>query len=130
MSSIRDEFAKVALQGLLANSGGPIQSSPMSGWTYCNCGPADVAREAYKLADAMLQAREVPTLAAGTATIDTLGLSLRAMNCLRADNIFYVGDLVALTQTQLLKVPGLGYRLKTEIIAALASHGLHLKGMA
>ena len=130
MNTLRDEFAMAALQGLLANSGGPIQSSPMSGWTYCNCGPADVAREAYKLADEMMAARDMPAIAAGDTKIDTLELSVRARNCLIAENIFYVSELVDMRETQLLKIPRLGKGTLEEIISALANHGLRLKGMS
>lgn len=56
--SMRDYFAAKALQGLLANPGGPIQANGMSGWSWCNCSPEDVAYLAYSLADAMLKERE------------------------------------------------------------------------
>lgn len=55
--TLRDWFAGQALAGLLANSGGPIQSNGMSGWSYTNCGPDSVAREAYDAADAMIAER-------------------------------------------------------------------------
>jgi hypothetical protein len=42
----------------LANPGGPIQASPMSGWNFCNCDAENVAHLAYAFADAMLKARE------------------------------------------------------------------------
>ena len=55
----RDMFAGLALQGLCANSGGPFQASPASGWALVNCTIDAVAQEAYSLADAMLKARGV-----------------------------------------------------------------------
>lgn len=56
--TIRDYFAAKALQGLCANSGGPFQANNMSGWAIVNCDIDDIAAESYKLADAMLRARE------------------------------------------------------------------------
>lgn len=56
--SMRDAFALAALQGLLANPGGPIQANGMNGWSWCNCTAEDVASLTYSMADAMLKARE------------------------------------------------------------------------
>lgn len=56
--ALRDDFAAAALQGLVANPGGPIQENSRSGWGYANTTPDGVATEAYALADAMLRARE------------------------------------------------------------------------
>jgi hypothetical protein len=56
--TLHDYFAAKALQGLLANPGGPIQHSPMSGWHFCNCEPLDVAQLACVLADQMMLARK------------------------------------------------------------------------
>lgn len=56
--SLRDYFAAKAMQGLLANPGGPIQANGMNGWSLTNCTGADVAMMAYAMADAMLAARE------------------------------------------------------------------------
>lgn len=56
--SMRDYFSAKAIQGLLANPGGPIQANGMSGWDWCNCSSEDVAYLAYSIADAMLKARE------------------------------------------------------------------------
>jgi hypothetical protein len=55
---LRDEFAMAALTGLCGNSVGPYQASASSGWTLVNCSHLDVARQAYTLADAMLEARK------------------------------------------------------------------------
>lgn len=57
--TLRDYFASKALQGLCANPGGPFQANDMSGWAIVNCELDDIAKESYKLADAMLKAREV-----------------------------------------------------------------------
>lgn len=56
--SMRDYMAAKALQGLCANPGGPFQANDMSGWAIVNCELDDIATESYKLADAMLKARE------------------------------------------------------------------------
>ncbi len=55
--SVRDQFAKAALQGLMANPGGPVQASGMSGWSFTNCDKNDVAELAYIMADAMMAQR-------------------------------------------------------------------------
>jgi len=54
----RDRLAEAAMQGLCANSGGPFQARDGSGWELINCTLDDVARLAYQIADAMLEARE------------------------------------------------------------------------
>ena len=55
--TLRDEFAMAALSGLLANPGGPVQESPMRGWALVNCTLANIATEAYDIADAMMAER-------------------------------------------------------------------------
>lgn len=55
--TLRDYFAAKAMQGLMANPGGPVQASCMSGWSFANCDKNDVATLAYVMADAMLGAR-------------------------------------------------------------------------
>lgn len=55
--SLRDAFAMAAMQGFLANPGGPIQANDRCGWGLVNCTYAQVADEAYAMADAMLAAR-------------------------------------------------------------------------
>ena len=57
MVSLRDQFAMAALQGIMANPSGPIQSNGMSGWGWCNCSPSDVTNLVYSVADAMLKER-------------------------------------------------------------------------
>lgn len=56
---IRDYFATAAMQGLLANPGGPVQTNANCGWSFTNCTADDAARVAYSVADAMLAARKV-----------------------------------------------------------------------
>lgn len=58
--------------------------------------------------------------------IESLGLNTRTINCLRAENILYVGDLVQMTQGELLKVPKLGRRSFLEIVEYLAFHNFGL----
>lgn len=56
--TLRDYFAAKAMQGLLANPGGPIQRNEQSAWALTNCTLDDVAELAHELADAMLAARK------------------------------------------------------------------------
>lgn len=58
--------------------------------------------------------------------IDDLELTVRSANCLKAEHIQYVGDLVQRTETELLKTPNLGKKSLTEIKTVLASHDLNL----
>lgn len=50
----RQYAAIKAMQGLLANSNGPVQANAMCGWSLCNCTENDVAALSVKLADALL----------------------------------------------------------------------------
>lgn len=56
--SLRDDFAGLALAGMLANPGGPIQANSSSGWSFVNCRAHEVAEMAYQMADDMIRARE------------------------------------------------------------------------
>ena len=58
--------------------------------------------------------------------MDDLELTVRSANCLKAENLYYIGDLVQRTETELLKTPNLGKKSLTEIKDVLASHGLTL----
>ncbi|BAW80053.1 DNA-directed RNA polymerase subunit alpha [Candidatus Nitrosoglobus terrae] len=58
--------------------------------------------------------------------IDDLELTVRSVNCLKAENIYYVGDLIQRTEVGLLKTPNLGKKSLTEIKDVLASRGLSL----
>ncbi|MDE2344824.1 MAG: DNA-directed RNA polymerase subunit alpha, partial [Gammaproteobacteria bacterium] len=51
---------------------------------------------------------------------------VRSANCLKAENINYIGDLVLKTEVELLKTPNLGKKSLTEIKDVLAQHGLTL----
>jgi DNA-directed RNA polymerase subunit alpha len=58
--------------------------------------------------------------------VDDLELTVRSANCLKAENIYYIGDLVHRTEVELLKTPNLGKKSLTEIKDVLASKGLGL----
>jgi DNA-directed RNA polymerase subunit alpha len=58
--------------------------------------------------------------------VDELELTVRSANCLKAENIFYIGDLIQRTETELLKTPNLGRKSLNEIKEVLASRGLTL----
>jgi len=58
--------------------------------------------------------------------IDDLELTVRSANCLKAENIHYVGDLVQQTEVELLKTPNLGKKSLNEIKEVLAQNGLQL----
>lgn len=58
--------------------------------------------------------------------VDDLELTVRAANCLKAENIYYIGDLVTRSETDLLKTPNLGKKSLMEIKNVLASRGLAL----
>ncbi|MCP5141491.1 MAG: DNA-directed RNA polymerase subunit alpha [Chromatiales bacterium] len=58
--------------------------------------------------------------------VDDLELTVRSANCLKAESIYYIGDLIQRTETELLKTPNLGKKSLTEIKDVLASHGLSL----
>jgi len=59
-------------------------------------------------------------------SVDDLELTVRSANCLKAENIFYIGDLIQRTEFELLKTPNLGKKSLTEIKDVLAQHGLSL----
>jgi len=61
-----------------------------------------------------------------TRPVDDLELTVRAANCLKAENIYYIGDLVQRNESDLLKTPNLGKKSLTEIKAVLAQRGLSL----
>ncbi|MDG1250161.1 MAG: DNA-directed RNA polymerase subunit alpha [Gammaproteobacteria bacterium] len=58
--------------------------------------------------------------------VDDLELTVRSANCLKAENIHYIGDLIQRTEVELLKTPNLGKKSLTEIKDVLGSHGLSL----
>ncbi|MBE0505452.1 MAG: DNA-directed RNA polymerase subunit alpha [Marinospirillum sp.] len=58
--------------------------------------------------------------------VDDLELTVRSANCLKAENIYYIGDLIQRTEVELLKTPNLGKKSLTEIKDVLAARGLSL----
>jgi DNA-directed RNA polymerase subunit alpha len=58
--------------------------------------------------------------------VDDLELTVRSANCLKAENIYYIGDLIQRSENELLKAPNLGRKSLNEIKDVLASKGLTL----
>ena len=58
--------------------------------------------------------------------VDDLELTVRSANCLKAENIYYIGDLIQRTEVELLKTPNLGKKSLTEIKDVLAQQALSL----
>lgn len=58
--------------------------------------------------------------------VDDLELTVRSANCLKAEDIFYIGDLVQKSEQELLKAPNLGRKSLNEIKEVLVAHGLTL----
>ena len=81
-----------------------------------------------------LAAFDAPASSRGAATfdpillrpVDELELTVRSANCLKAENIYYIGDLIQRTENELLKTPNLGRKSLNEIKEVLASRGLTL----
>ena len=81
-----------------------------------------------------LAAFDAPSSSRGAATfdpillrpVDELELTVRSANCLKAENIYYIGDLIQRTENELLKTPNLGRKSLNEIKEVLASRGLTL----
>jgi DNA-directed RNA polymerase subunit alpha len=77
--------------------------------------------------DGLLQpARPTPFDPILLRPVDELELTVRSANCLKAENIYYIGDLIQRTETELLKTPNLGRKSLNEIKEVLASRGLTL----
>ena len=58
--------------------------------------------------------------------VDELELTVRSANCLKAESIYYIGDLVLRSEVELMKTPNLGKKSLTEIKDMLAQRGLSL----
>jgi DNA-directed RNA polymerase subunit alpha len=58
--------------------------------------------------------------------VEELELSVRSANCLKNDNIVYIGDLVQRTESDMLRTPNFGRKSLNEIKEVLATMGLHL----
>ncbi|PAT34656.1 DNA-directed RNA polymerase subunit alpha [Vandammella animalimorsus] len=87
-----------------------------------------------QLDDGDLAAFDAPAASRSAATfdpillrpVDELELTVRSANCLKAENIYYIGDLIQRTDNELLKTPNLGRKSLNEIKEVLASRGLTL----
>mgnify|MGYP005668991207 FL=1 len=58
--------------------------------------------------------------------VEELELSVRSANCLKNDNIVYIGDLILKTESEMLRTPNFGRKSLNEIKEVLTSMGLHL----
>lgn len=76
--------------------------------------------------EAAAEPKQPPIDPALLQAIDDLDLTVRSANCLKAENVYYVGDLIQRTEMELLKTPNLGKKSLTEIKEVLASKGLSL----
>ena len=72
------------------------------------------------------QTREIDVDPILLRPVDDLELTVRSANCLKAENIFYIGDLIQRTEVELLKTPNLGKKSLSEIKYVLSSKGLSL----
>ena len=78
-----------------------------------------------------VESREVPQVAPAfnrhlLRKVDELELSVRSANCLKNDNIVYIGDLIRKTEGEMLRTPNFGRKSLNEIKEVLAQMGLHL----
>ena len=69
---------------------------------------------------------ELPFNPALLKKVDELELSVRSANCLKNDNIVYIGDLIQKTEAEMLRTPNFGRKSLIEIKVVLAGMGLHL----
>jgi DNA-directed RNA polymerase subunit alpha len=70
--------------------------------------------------------QELPFNAALLKKVDELELSVRSANCLKNDNIVYIGDLIQKSEAEMLRTPNFGRKSLNEIKEVLAQMGLHL----
>ncbi|ALK09183.1 DNA-directed RNA polymerase subunit alpha [Blastochloris viridis] len=70
--------------------------------------------------------QELPFNPALLKKVDELELSVRSANCLKNDNIVYIGDLIQKTEAEMLRTPNFGRKSLNEIKEVLAAMGLHL----
>ncbi|HEY3797141.1 MAG TPA: DNA-directed RNA polymerase subunit alpha C-terminal domain-containing protein, partial [Caulobacteraceae bacterium] len=69
---------------------------------------------------------ELPFNPALLKKVDELELSVRSANCLKNDNIVYIGDLIQKTEAEMLRTPNFGRKSLNEIKEVLANMNLHL----
>jgi DNA-directed RNA polymerase subunit alpha len=89
-------------------------SSPMMGGMPSAASPADTQADTNQLNRYLLK------------KVDELELSVRSANCLKNDNIIYIGDLVQKTEAEMLRTPNFGRKSLNEIKEVLSSMGLRL----
>lgn len=118
-TSLRDDLAEKAMQGLMSNDGLDWMES--------------VATASYGMADAMLKARtakretdENPILLLKIIDYEFGLEDVRAINCLEKEGIYYVRDLIRRNETELRSIVGLGRKSIGHIKDALAKHGLKI----
>ena len=70
--------------------------------------------------------RKIMSIQSYLRPVDDLELTVRSANCLKAENIYYIGDLIQRTEVELLKTPNLGKKSLNEIKDVLAARGLSL----
>lgn len=80
--------------------------------------------ELYELGDLL---KKLPPIPMDGLTLESLSLTVRAYNCLKAERIDTVEKLLTYTANEILKTPNLGRRQLDEITNALAQRGLKLK---
>ena len=76
--------------------------------------------------DADADSGEVPFNPLLLKKVDELELSVRSANCLKNDNIVYIGDLIQKTEAEMLRTPNFGRKSLNEIKEVLSNMGLHL----
>jgi DNA-directed RNA polymerase subunit alpha len=76
--------------------------------------------------EAATAAPQLPFNPALLKKVDELELSVRSANCLKNDNIVYIGDLIQKSEAEMLRTPNFGRKSLNEIKEVLASMGLHL----
>ena len=86
--------------------------------------PVDCPVNTERSADRITKLRRVDPIL--LRPVDDLELTVRSANCLKAENIYYIGDLIQRTETELLKTPNLGRKSLNEIKEVLATRGLSL----
>lgn len=80
--------------------------------------------QAPKAAQAIVSSGEIDPIL--LRPVDDLELTVRSANCLKAEDVYYIGDLVQKSEAELLKTPNLGKKSLTEIKNILTKHGLSL----
>jgi DNA-directed RNA polymerase alpha subunit len=96
--------------------------------------PHNFARDAYNIAEGVLERRDTIlhkwalTEAIVFDGLEKLNLTVRTWNCLKAEDIYTISQLLNCTKDRILKTPNMGRKSVNEIIEVLAEHGLKLKG--